>query len=192
MNKDKLETRTFKFELDDEGKTLQGYASVFNSESRDLGGFTEIVKPGAFTRTIKENDDIRALFDHDWAHVIGRTKNTTLELREDNHGLFIKITPPDTQFGRDLLTQVREGYIDSMSFGFQVKEFSWEMRDGKDVRTLEDVELFEVSVVSLPAYPSAEVAVRSLQEKKDCLKKKKEAEARARSLKLKRFKIEDQ
>jgi len=175
--KNKYETRSFTFKLeesDDRPSTLVGYAAVFNSESRDLGGFTEVVLPGAFTRSIEKGDDIKALFNHDYAHVIGRQKNNTLKMVEDEVGLRVEITPPNTTAGRDLLEQVRAGYIDSMSFGFTVNSQEWDFSDNKRVRKLKDVTLFEVSVVSEPAYQDTSLAVRSMEE---ALKEEVEADA---------------
>lgn len=155
-------------ESDNEVSTLVGYAAVFNSESQDLGGFIETIKPGAFSRSIQNpTKDIKALYNHDSASVLGRVKNGSLSLQEDEIGLRVTIRPPKTQFGRDILESVRSGYLDNMSFGFSVKEDSWEMRDGMHFRTLEDVELFEVSVVATPAYMDTSVAARNLEKVKE-------------------------
>lgn len=142
---------------------ISGYAAVFNSRSEDLGGFVEVIKPGAFSRTLADGADVRALVGHDSNQVIGRNKAGTLDVFEDEHGLRVEIDPPDTSVGRDIVESVRRGDIDSMSFGFIVETDSWNTEEGQEVRTLEDVELLEVSVVAWPAYQDTEVAVRSLE-----------------------------
>tara|TARA_R100000655_G_scaffold78574_1_gene117993 strand:- start:772 stop:1344 length:573 start_codon:yes stop_codon:yes gene_type:complete len=146
---------------DGEKRTLEGYASVFNSPI-DLGRFDEVIERGAFARSINEKHDVRALVDHDTGRVVGRTKNGTLELREDNHGLFTRISLPDTQEGRDLATLIGRGDLDGMSFGFTVESERWEKEEKRSTRYIEDVNLFEVSVVAFPAYESTEVALRSM------------------------------
>jgi HK97 family phage prohead protease len=147
---------------DTEQRLIVGHAAVFNAET-DIGGyFMERVAPGAFARAIKE-DDVRSLFNHDANFVLGRTKAGTLKLREDGTGLMTETTPPDTQFARDLQISIARGDISQMSFGFRVKGEAWEERsDGKWLRTITDVELFDISPVTFPAYPTTDVGLRSL------------------------------
>lgn len=164
----KKEVRVFPAEelrvrRDDDGNPIiQGHAAVFNKLSLDLGGFREKVAKGTFERAIKE-DDVRALFNHDPNHVLGRTKSKTLRMAEDDRGLGVEIDPPETQMGRDVVTSIDRGDLDGMSFGFRTIKDSWEHgEDGApDIRTLEEVELFDVSPVTFPAYPDTNVAVRS-------------------------------
>lgn len=154
----------------DKGRTVSGYAAVFNSET-DIGGyFREQIAPGAFSLAL--SGDVRALFDHDTAHVLGRTKSGTLRLREDDHGLAVEIDLPDTQIGRDLTASMERGDIDGMSFGFRVTKQEWDETQDPPLRTIREVELFEVSVVTFPAYADTEVALRSLDDAR------KEAEVR--------------
>lgn len=146
-----------------EGKTIVGYASVFDSWSENLGGndpFVEKVCKGAFEVSILE-DDIRALFNHDPNYVLGRNKSGTLTLQEDEKGLLVKINPPDTQWARDLLVSIGRGDINQMSFGFTVEADRWSYEDGKDVRELLKVKLFDVSPVTFPAYTQTECGLRS-------------------------------
>ena len=150
----------FRF-TDDDNSVLEGYASVFNSKT-DLGRFDEVIEPGAFTRALAEGQDVRALIDHDSGRIIGRTKNGTLELREDAKGLHSRITLPDTQDGRDLSVLIERGDLDAMSFGFMVKGDRWEKQEGRNTRHITDVDLMDVSVVAFPAYPDATVALRSM------------------------------
>jgi len=153
---------------DGESKEPQiiGYASVFDSWSEELGGifpFREKVLPGAFVDSIV-HDDIRALFNHDPNFVLGRNKAGTLELAEDQKGLLVKITPPDTQWAKDLLVSIRRGDITQMSFGFIVLEDIWQESEGVDIRELLKVKLFDVSPVTFPAYSQTECDIRSAEE----------------------------
>ena len=143
-----------------EPPVIEGYAAVFNQRSEDLGGFFELIRPGAFTKTIGEAD-VRALIQHDPSRVIGRTKNDTLSLKEDIHGLRVKITPPDTSYARDLITSIKRGDIDQMSFGFETVRDEWLITKEEIVRSLLEVKLFDVSPVTFPAYPQTSVGVRS-------------------------------
>jgi len=147
---------------DSDRPVLVGYAAVFNRKSEDLGGFREIVAPGAFRRSLENGADVRALIDHDPSLVLGRTKAGTLRLQEDDHGLRAEIVLPDTQYAADLLASIRRGDVDQMSFGFRTVSDEWRTEDGEPVRTLKEVELFDVSVVTYPAYPDTTVATRSL------------------------------
>jgi len=149
----------------EEKRYIEGHAAVFDSWSEMLGGifpFKEKVRKGAFSQTI-EKDDIRALFNHDPNYVLGRNKAGTLELKEDETGLYVRIIPPDTQAARDLITSIERGDINQMSFGFMVEEEKWDTVDGVDVRELRRVRLFDVSPVTFPAYPSTDVGVRAME-----------------------------
>lgn len=134
---------------------VEGYAAVFNRSSQNLGGFTEQVAPGTFAKTIQEAD-IRALFNHDPAYVLGRNKAGTLALAEDSTGLSYKIDLPDTTFARDLATSMERGDINSSSFSFRVIKDSWGF-DSEDFpqRTLNEVALLDVGPVTFPAYLDA-------------------------------------
>jgi len=161
------EERSYKVEMRVEGgdePKIRGHAAVFNKLSVDLMGFKEKVAPGAFIQSI-ENSDIRALWNHNPDYVLGRNKSGTLSLEEDKKGLAIEISPPDTQWARDLMETIKRGDVDQMSFAFQVKKDSWDETGKESVRTLEEVELFDVSPVTYPAYPQTDVKVRSAFEK---------------------------
>lgn len=148
---------------DDKGKRFVGYAAVFEKLSEPMWGFREKIAPGAFADTLDE--DVRALWDHESKYVLGRNKSGTLSIKEDERGLLSEITPPDTQWANDLMTSVNRGDINQMSFGFITIEETWNEEDPKNiVRTLNKVKLFDVSIVTYPAYPDTSVAVRSLEE----------------------------
>ena len=144
-------------ELRAKGRRLEGYAATFGAEAR-IGSFTETIAPGAFAATLAERSDILALVDHDPGRVLARTRSGTLRLAEDKHGLAFDIDVPTTTVGADVLALAERGDLGGMSFAFSVKRESW---DGER-RTLESVDLHEVSVVSAwPAYDGTIVQARS-------------------------------
>jgi HK97 family phage prohead protease len=142
----------------DKSPILVGYAAVFNSESQDLGGFVEILKPGCFTETLL-NGDQRALWNHCHDHLLGRTKSGTLRLAEDDHGLRFELDVPDTSLGRDVYELVKRGDVDGVSFGFYSVHDEWSA-DGK-VNTVLEADLVEISPVVWPAYLEPKVEARS-------------------------------
>jgi len=157
-----IETRANHVELraEGDGMTFTGYASVFNEPSLPLP-FTEIVKPGAFKRSLQSRNRMMLLWNHDTSNPLASTRNGSLQLVEDARGLKVTATLPDTTLGRDIAHLVKIGTIDAMSFGFSVRKDSWS-QDG-NTRYLEDVSLSEVSLVSTPAYEqtSGTVSVRA-------------------------------
>nr|WP_262481733.1 HK97 family phage prohead protease [Bacillus sp. CH30_1T] len=140
---------------------ISGYAAVFNSKTSIGDFFEEVIAPGAFARTISENGDIRALFNHNWDHVLGRTRNGTLKVEEDNRGLKFEVELPNTSLARDLAESLRRGDINQCSFGFFATNDTWDYAVEPAVRTLNEIELYEISVVSIPAYEDTEVSLRS-------------------------------
>lgn len=148
---------------DESTRTIGGYAAVFNSTTEIFPMLNEKIAKGAFADSLKE-DDIRALWSHNPDVVLGRNKNNTLKLWEDDHGLAFELALPDTEDGRSAFVLIKRGDVTGMSFGFQVKKDSWEMGEkGKPhIRTLEKVKLFEVSPVAYPAYDATSVGTRSL------------------------------
>jgi len=164
----KMETRinptTFEIrELDEDGgMTFEGYASVFNSRSENLGGFHEVVAPGAFKRSLQSRNDIKLLFNHDTGSVLGSTRAGSMTLTEDEVGLKVRAELPNTTLGRDTAELIRTGLIDSMSFGFSVVRDTWD--ESGTNRTLNAVRIHEASIVSFPAYAgtAGTVSVRGL------------------------------
>lgn len=144
--------------------TIAGYAALYNNLSDDLGGFRERILPGAFAEALSPAADVRALWQHDPSHVLGRTINGTLRLASDEHGLRFEVDPPGTSWAQDALVSLRRGDVTQMSFGFYVPEGGdTTQREGEMlVRTLLRVQLVEVSPVTFPAYPATNVDVRSL------------------------------
>jgi len=162
------ETRTIVSELraaEGEERTVAGYAAVFNRETSIGDRFVELVAPGAFAESIA-GGDVRALWSHNPDLVIGRTKNGSLQLREDDYGLAFKLKLPDTNQGNDAFKLIRDGYVTGVSFGFRVKEEKWARGNETTPhkRTLVKVELFEISPTAFPAYEDTHVAAREATE----------------------------
>ena len=116
------------------------------------------------SESLASGEDVRALFEHDYTKLLGRTRAGTLKLEEDATGLRFELTPPDTTIGRDLLVSVARGDITGMSFGFWAKEETWNFDVEPYQRTVTKADLFEITVTSIPAYPesSVEIAKRSM------------------------------
>lgn len=144
---------------------IVGHAAVFNQWASIGGMFRERVMPGAFKRAI-DTQDVRALFNHDPNVVLGRNRANTLTLSEDATGLRYEIVPPDTQAARDLLISIERGDISQGSFGFRATQGGqqWNWDPAVPERTLTDVDLFDVSPVTFPAYEGTDVAVRHLEQ----------------------------
>ena len=143
-----------------------GHPAVFNSRT-DIGdpmtwGFREEVAPGAFDRALDEEQDVRALVDHNPSMLLGRTASGTLRLAVDKTGLVSENDLPNTSVGRDASVLLDRGDITQMSFAFDVKAQRWEdLPDGTELRTILDVDLYDVSLVTFPAYTETDAALRS-------------------------------
>ncbi len=160
----KHETRNFDadFELREDGDELRfvGYAAKFNSPSEDLGGFVETIEPGAFRKSLRSRNDVKLLINHDMGRVVASTRGGTMKLIEDEVGLRVEASLAPTSEGKDLAILLRRGDLSKMSFGFSVMKDSW--NNDMTQRTLKSVRLWEVSVVSMPAYSQTEAMMRSL------------------------------
>jgi HK97 family phage prohead protease len=133
-------------------RSFTGYAAVFNSPSEPLP-FIETIAPGAFKRSLNSGKEIRAYVNHNSDMPLATTKNGSLQLAEDERGLRVNMTLPDTTAGRDLSVLLREGVVHSMSFGFTVPKSGDVWSADGSARTLREIRLHEVSVVSgQPAY----------------------------------------
>lgn len=141
-------------------QVIEGYASIFNSPTMIGDMFQETIAQGAFAKALADSADIRALFNHNWDYVLGRTKSGTLTLEEDEKGLKFRVTPPDTSWAKDLMISMQRGDINQCSFGFQVVRDSWNWEVDPAQRTIKEVKLYEISIVSLPAYEDTEAYVR--------------------------------
>jgi uncharacterized protein len=163
----KLETRVnpaqFEVRETEEGMTFSGYAAVFNSDSQPLP-FTERIAPGAFRGSLRNRNDIKLLWNHDTASVLGSSRAGTLKLTEDDRGLFVEAMLPNTSVGRDARELISRGDVDAMSFGFTVARGGDEWSSDGSTRTLTKINLHEVSIVAFPAYTATagSTAVRGL------------------------------
>jgi len=148
---------------DEGGPVIEGYFSVFNRDYELWPGAVEQVAPGAFRETL--GGDIRALANHDTRLVLGRTTPGTLTLREDDKGLFgtIKMNEQDSD-AMNLYARVQRGDVSQCSFGFDIldEEFT-ERSDGSVLWTIRKVKLYEVSVVTFPAYVETAVSARKAE-----------------------------
>jgi HK97 family phage prohead protease len=143
-----------------DGKTLVGYAAVFDSPSEPLP-WTEFVRRGAFTKTIKDGADVRLLIDHEGVP-LARTKSGTLRLAEDDTGLRIEASLDESNpDAAKLLSAMRRGDISQMSFAFETVKDAWS--DDRRTRELKEVRLYDVSVVTYPAYEQTMVQLRNKQ-----------------------------
>lgn len=153
----------FKTREDGEALAIEGYFAVFNSNYDIAPGMSESIAPGAFTSSIA--NDVRALTNHDTTLVLGRTKANTLSIREDDKGLWghIDINPNDTD-AMNLYERVKRGDVDQCSFGFDIKSEETDFRDDGSVHwTITDIELYEVSCCTFPAYQETSISARASQ-----------------------------
>lgn len=165
-------------ELRDEGEAMPvitGHPILYNVWSEDLGGFRERIMPGAASKTILEAD-IRALINHDPSLLLGRTTAGSLTLTEQAKGVHMRLTPSDTSYARDLITNMREGNIDQMSFAFRVSGPTFIKREDAKTppagtgevwnedwseREIYQLAMYDASIVTYPAYPKTDAQVRS-------------------------------
>lgn len=142
---------------------IGGYAAKFGVRSLDLGGFMEVIAPDAFDSCMAGNPDIMGLFNHDRNYVLGRTSSGTMRCAVDSVGLSYEIDAPDTQIARDLMTSMKRGDIRGSSFGFYCLDDTWDIDAETDqlIRTITKASVFDVSVVTDPAYLAADSSLRS-------------------------------
>lgn len=165
MERDNRQLRSkmteFKTREDGEELRIEGYFAVFNSNYEIAPGMSESIAPGAFSETI--SGDIRALINHDTTLVLGRTKANTLQLSEDSHGLFGSVTiNPNDQDAMNLYSRVQRGDVDQCSIGFNIRSENTDIREDGSVHwTIEDVELFEISCCTFPAYEETNISARA-------------------------------
>ena len=154
------DTGNFKTRDDDGNPIIEGYFAVFNTETKLWDGAFEQIAPTAFDTSV--SGDVRALINHDSTLVIGRTTNGTLELKVDTRGLWgrVRINPKDTD-AMNIHARVERGDVNQCSFGFYpVREETELLDDGSIKWTLTDVELFEVSCCTFPAYKETSIQAR--------------------------------
>jgi HK97 family phage prohead protease len=150
-----------------DGKKIIGRPIVYNSQSENLGGFVEVIAPNAFGDSIQ--GDIRALVEHDYKMILGRTISNTMRISEDPQGIIVEIDPPNTRTASELIESIERGDISGMSFGFTVNDngASWDFDSDPALRTVSSAILQEITITSMPAYKATnvEVAKRALEDK---------------------------
>jgi HK97 family phage prohead protease len=166
----KQERRTFEFNIETRDRNdgslpqIVGHAALFNSLSEVLTDqygdqFQEKIAPGAFSRALKKRNDVRALVEHDPNRMLARTKSGTMKVEEDDKGLRVVINPSNTSYARDLLAQIRAGDVSGFSFGFYVLDDEFDNSGDMPIRTLNEIDAFEVTVTGNPAYVETEKAL---------------------------------
>jgi len=146
---------------DENGVTTITGLIPYDSYSEEMWGFREIIRKGCFTKSIKEGD-IRALYNHDTALILGRNKAETLRFNDTDKGLEFEIDLPDTTYAQDLVKSVKRGDITGNSFGFRVIKDLWNHDSDPITRELLEVRLIEVSIVAFPAYTESKISARDL------------------------------
>lgn len=164
QNVEELEIRSLKTDNNDE-KIIEGYAIVFNQKSKKMGNFYEVISKNALDNV--DLSDVKCLLDHDYSKILGRTKSKTLELSVDEKGLKFKCVLPQTSYADDLYELVNRSDVNECSFGFKVNEADKtaqtikKMNDGSYLRTVNKIQtLFEISIVSLPAYSNTTAQIK--------------------------------
>lgn len=145
-----------------DGITVEGYAAVFN-EIADIGGmFREVIAPGAFTEAIGR-DDVVFLINHDGLP-LARTRSGTLELSEDKRGLKMRtVLDPEDPDVKSIAGKMKRGDLDKMSFAFLPEVQEWDDSGDVPLRTIKKAALYDVSIVTTPAYDGTEIGLRSLE-----------------------------
>ncbi|MDA1660384.1 phage major capsid protein [Bacillus cereus group sp. TH153LC] len=168
----KLELRQVDVELSgvkqESGELLvSGYVNKTNEWSQPMGQvnrFIERIEPGTFTNALNKGNDVHFLAEHDNAKLLASTKNGSLQLREDDKGLYMEARISPTSWGKDYHQLIQDGLLTNMSFGMQVIEQEWDKQDdGTYKRTITDINLAEVSVVRNPAYIQSTIQARSIE-----------------------------
>lgn len=164
---------------EDDKIKVRGYAAVFNQDA-DIGGyFIERIAPGAFKDAIKR-DDVVFLINHDGLP-LARTRSGTLKLTEDDHGLRIETElDPDDPDVKSIVPKMQRGDLDKMSFAFYPTKQEWDESGEMPIRTITEASLFDVSIVTTPAYEGTEIGLRSLQNHRDSFVSKDTIKAKMR------------
>lgn len=162
MNRE-VRTVAARFDGSADGKTLTGYAAVFDSPTEIVEWgfrFTETVRPGAFKRTLAAGGDVLCCFQHDPGRFLGRSSSGTATFSEDDRGLRFAVTLPDTPAGNEVRELVRRGDLNGASFSFSVPS-GGDQWSSPTFRELVDVDLYEAGPVLTPAYDSTSVGLRA-------------------------------
>ena len=156
-----MELRSLPASYQSDGRTLSGYAAVWDTPTviNESGRtYSEVVRRGAFTRSLKESPDVLCCFNHDLSRLLGRTSSGTMTLSEDGHGLRFSVELPETETGREVRELAQRGDLRGASFAFTVRAEKWATRQDRE---LIDVNLYECGPVITPAYPITTIGLRS-------------------------------
>lgn len=159
-----LEIRNLNEVTFDGENVVEGYAVKFGTPSEDMG-FIETIEKGAFDNV--DLSDVRLFLEHDEQKLLARSKSNTLQLNVDDVGLHFRALLPNTTLGNDTMEMIRRGDLSNCSFGFTVGDASWSKQNGVHLRSINKIKrMFEISLVSIPAYSDTDVAVakRSLED----------------------------
>lgn len=172
-------------EFENGTRTITGYAVKWEMKSHTMGywrRFKEQFQKGSFRDSLT-NDDQRALWSHDTSQVLGRTKNGTLRLFEDDIGLRFELDLPNTTLGNDAFETIKRGDVDGVSFGFAMQKEEWDESDPDNItRSITKAKLFEISPVAFPAYPDSQVSARSEDPYKSFVEERKQKDLRKKLL----------
>lgn len=154
--------------LEDGELVVSGYVNKTNQPSEILGSrqrFIEKIKPGTFKAALENREkDIDFLAEHDSKRILASTRNNSLSLTEDKEGLYMEAVIAPTSWGKDTYTLIKSGILKNMSFGFKVLKDSWRRLETNLLeRTIEQIQLFEVSVVKDPAYSQSTIEARGIE-----------------------------
>ena len=150
-------------EDEDAAIRVSGYAAVFGEETNIAGMFTEVIERGAFASALERQDDVVFLINHDGLP-LARTRSGTLKLTEDERGLYIETeldgSDPDV---RSIVPKMKRGDLDKMSFAFVPTRQEWDDSGDMPKRMIKDLQLYDVAIVTTPAYEGTEIGLRSLE-----------------------------
>lgn len=168
-------------EIRSDGDTVKvaGYAAVFGEETNIAGVFTEVIERGAFKAAVGR-DDVVFLINHDGLP-LARTRSGTLSLKEDERGLYMETEldarDPDVS---SIVYKMQRGDLDKMSFAFYPTKQEWDESGDIPKRTIKEASLYDVSIVTTPAYDGTEIGLRSLKEHKAAQREKNFSAAKKR------------
>lgn len=143
------------------GRTLSGYAAVWDAPARIGDAFDEVVRRGAFAKSLASGAEVFLLAHHDFAQPLARRGNGSLQLREDHRGLAFEAALPETRAADDVLALARSGTLAGASFAFRVPDGGdhWPTRNKRELLR---VDLIEVSAVAQPAYAATTISARAM------------------------------
>lgn len=151
-------------EESDERRTLAGYALTWGEVAEPWPGLRESFEPGAFTEFLAGSPDVFACYQHDTSQLLGRTSSGTFRLREDETGLAFELDLPSTTLGHDVRELVARGDLRGVSICFAAEEESLSEEGDQLRRKIQRASLYEISIVTDPAYRETSVGLRSAQE----------------------------